>query len=90
MEARGHKVLFVCPTNKLAQENLENGVTLNSFFGVGMTDDATQRMPKFDDSIYDVIVFDEVKACSLKLNDTVRAIQTRSCSLLETPTSYKP
>ena len=31
MEAKGHKVLFVCTTNKLAQNNLENGVTLNSF-----------------------------------------------------------
>ena len=27
MEKRGHKVLFVCPTNKLAQNNNENGVT---------------------------------------------------------------
>jgi hypothetical protein len=32
MENRGHKVLFVCPTNKLAQNNQENGVTLNIFF----------------------------------------------------------
>ena len=60
MEARGHNVLFVCPTNKLAQNNLDKGVTLNAFFGVGMTDDATQRMAKFDDSKYNVIVFDEV------------------------------
>ncbi len=41
MEARGHQVLFVCPTNKLARNNLENGFTVNSFWGVGMTDDAT-------------------------------------------------
>ena len=47
MEARGHKVLVVCPTNKLAQ-NIENGVTLNSFFAVGMTDDATQRTTRRD------------------------------------------
>ena len=67
MEARGHKVLFVCPTNKLAQNNLENGVTLNSFFGVGMTDDATQRMAKFDDSKYDVIVFDEVYFANISM-----------------------
>ena len=32
METRGHKVSFVCPTNKLAQNNLDNGVTLNTFF----------------------------------------------------------
>ncbi len=30
MEQRGHKVLFVCPTNKLVQNNRESGVTLNS------------------------------------------------------------
>ena len=60
METRGRKVLLVCPTDKVAQNNIENGVTLNAFFAVGMTDDATQRMAKFDDSGYDVIVFDEV------------------------------
>ena len=36
MEKRGHKVLFVCPTNRLSQNNKENGVTLNRFFSVGM------------------------------------------------------
>ena len=60
MEARGHKVLFVCPTNKLAQNNIENGVTLNSFFGVGMTDDPAQRIDKCDDSGYDVLYVDEI------------------------------
>jgi hypothetical protein len=67
LEARGHKVLFVCPTNKLAQNNKENGVTLNSFFGVGMTDDATQKMAKFDDSEYDVIVFDEIYFANIRM-----------------------
>ena len=63
MEARGHKVLFVCPTNKLAQNNLENGVTLHAFFGVGTTDAETNKQvkpTKFDDSGYDTIVFDEI------------------------------
>ncbi len=32
MEKRGHKVLFVCPTNKLAQNRRQNGVALNQFF----------------------------------------------------------
>jgi hypothetical protein len=35
MEKRGHKVLFVCPTNRLSQNNKENGVTLHRFFSVG-------------------------------------------------------
>jgi hypothetical protein len=67
MEKRGHKVLFVCPTNKLAQNNRENGVTLNTFFSVGMTDDATQRMSRFDDSTFDVIVFDEIYFASVRM-----------------------
>ncbi len=33
MEARVHKVLFVCTTDELAQNKFENGVTLNSFSG---------------------------------------------------------
>lgn len=67
MEARGHKVLFVCPTNKLAQNNLDSGCTLNAFFSVGMTDDATQRMSKFDDSAYDTIVFDEIYFANVQM-----------------------
>ena len=60
-------MLFVCPTNKLAQNNRENGVTLNTFFSVGMTDDATQRMSRFDDSTFDVIVFDEIYFASVRM-----------------------
>ena len=67
MEARGHKVLFVCPTNQLAQNNKENGVALNTFFAVGLTDDATQRMNKFDDSKYDVLVFDEIYFANVRM-----------------------
>ncbi|MFM7981780.1 MAG: hypothetical protein ACKPKO_20930 [Candidatus Fonsibacter sp.] len=51
-----HKVLFVCPTNRLAQNNKDNGVTLNKFFSVGMEEYGI--VAKFDDSIYYVIVFD--------------------------------
>ena len=58
MEQLGHKVLFVCPTNVLVQNNRDSGCTLNDFFSVGMTEDATKNMTKFDDSSYDVIVFD--------------------------------
>ena len=58
MEKRGHKVLFVCPTNRLSQNNKENGVTLHRFFSVGTKND--EVIAKFDDSDYDVIVFDEI------------------------------
>ena len=48
METRGHKVLFVCPTNKLASNYKEHGCTINKFFGVGLTEGT--KMAKFDDS----------------------------------------
>ena len=65
LENRGHKVLFVCPTNKLAQNNLNNGVTLHNFFGLGIT--AEQQVSKFDASSYDVIVFDEIYFANIRM-----------------------
>ena len=56
----GKNVLFVCPTNELAQNN--NGVTLNKFFGVGLTEDT--HMQAFNHSDYDVIVFEEIYMCN--------------------------
>ena len=68
MEQRGHNVLFVCPTNKLAQNNLENGVTLNTFFGIGLTEDGgLQKISKFDDIAYDVIAFDEIYFANVRM-----------------------
>jgi len=58
MRKRGHNVLFVCPTNKLVQKYKEDGITLNKFFSIGINPAA--KMAKFDDSRYDVIVFDEI------------------------------
>ncbi len=52
----GYKVLIVCPTNNLAQE--KGGITLNKFFSIGMTEET--KMLKFDDSAYNVIIFDEL------------------------------
>jgi hypothetical protein len=63
MQARGHRVLFVCPTNKLCQEITEEekdiaAVTVNHFFGVGIADGTNIR--RFDARKYDVVVFDEI------------------------------
>jgi hypothetical protein len=66
MKARGHKVLFVCPTNVLVQNYKECGVTVNKFFSMSV--DIDDFMSKFDSSDYDVIVFDEIyMSCILKL-----------------------
>jgi hypothetical protein len=70
LENRGHKVFFVCPTNKLAQNSRENGTTLNQFFSVAMTE--TQKMSRFDDSPYAVIVFDEMCFASVRKSARIR------------------
>ena len=54
MEKPRHKVLFVCPTDRLSHNNKENSVTLHKFFSVGTKND--EVIAKFDDSDYDVIV----------------------------------
>ena len=63
METRGHKVLFVCPTNKLANNYKEHGCTINKLFGIGLTE--STKLAKFDDNGYD-IVFDEILFCSVR------------------------
>ena len=63
MSNLGCNVLVVCPTNNLAQE--KNGITLNTFFSVGMTEES--QMSKFDDSSYDVIIFDELYFSSIDM-----------------------
>ncbi|MFM7982702.1 MAG: hypothetical protein ACKPKO_25605, partial [Candidatus Fonsibacter sp.] len=57
MESKGHYVLFVRPTNKLASNYNEHGCTINKFFGIGLTD--STKMAKFDSNGYHTIVFDE-------------------------------
>ena len=71
MEERGHKVLFACPTNKLAQNNRENGITLHQFFGIGMGEHTNRT--KFDDSSYDVIVFDEIFFTNVRMLVRIKA-----------------
>jgi hypothetical protein len=64
----GNNVLFVCPTNRLAQKYKKHGVTTNKFFGIGFKkDDEDESSIKteisvkhFDHSEYNIIVFDEI------------------------------
>lgn len=57
MVSRGHKVLFVVPTNGLGQECGCEWATSNIFFGIAFGGD---KIMKFDSSEFDVIVFDEI------------------------------
>ena len=67
--ANNHKVLFVCPTNKLVQKyedacNIE-AVTVNRFFNLTL-DNETATREMFDSSGYDVVVFDEIYFCDIR------------------------
>ena len=64
MEKRGHKVLFVAPTNKLAYNYGADGCTINRFVGIGLTEES--KMARFDASSYDTIVFDEIFFSSVR------------------------
>ena len=62
-------MLCVCPSNVLAQkyctQDLKSGVTLNELFGIGLSDNT--KIEKFDDSNFDVIVFDEIYMASISM-----------------------
>jgi len=65
MVKRGHKVLFVCPTNKLTCKYGQNGCTINKFFGIGLSEHT--KLAKFNDTEYDTIVFDEILFCNIRM-----------------------
>jgi hypothetical protein len=72
----GHKVLFVCPTNRLAQKYKQHGVTANKFFGIGfkkgedgdVEESKSEFMVRtFDHSDYNIIAFDEIYFSSVRM-----------------------
>jgi len=64
MRTRGHNVIFVCPTNVLAEKYKEHGCTLNKFLGIGLTEET--KIARFDDTNYDTVVFDEIFFYSIR------------------------
>ena len=58
LQKMGHNVLFVVPQNMLKQEIECDAVRLSSFFGRAMNNES--KMPKYDHSEFDVILFDEM------------------------------
>ena len=56
-------VLFVVPTNRQLQEIQDKGIeatTYNKFFSIAVHEDVGEKLPIYDYSPYDVIVFDEI------------------------------
>jgi hypothetical protein len=64
MKQRNHRVLFVCPTNKLAKKYGSDGITINKFIGIGLAEE--NRVKCVDHSQHDVIVFDEIFFSSIR------------------------
>ena len=74
----GYNVLFVVPTNRLLQEKEVEATTYNKFFSIAVHQDAGEKLPSFDYSSYDIIVFDEIYMSNLfVLNKVVYAKQSR-------------
>ena len=57
LKTRNYRVLFVVHSNELGQQCGCEWTTINKFFGISFGD---ERLTKFDYSVYDVIVFDEI------------------------------
>ena len=54
----GYKTLFVVPQNSLSQNIDDDAVTTNKFFAIPVGDG--EKLPEFDHSSYNCIVFDEI------------------------------
>jgi hypothetical protein len=67
MRELGHKVLFICPTNELAEKYGKDGLTINKLFGFGVTEEEQKFMKKFNADEYDTIVFDEIFFNNVKI-----------------------
>ena len=69
-------VLFVMPNNRQLQEKKCEGLeatTFNKFFSIAVSEDEDGgKMPPFDYSMYDVIVFDEVFMVNLYIKNWIR------------------
>ena len=64
-------VLFVVPTNRLLQEKEVEATTYNKVFSIAVHDDVGEKLPQFDYSSFDIIVFDEIYMSNLYVVDKV-------------------
>ena len=67
----GKNVLFVVPTNRLLQEKEVEATTYNKFSSIAVHDDVGEKLPQFDYSSFDIIVFDEIYMSNLYVLDKV-------------------
>ena len=68
----GKNGLFVVPTNRLLQEKEVEATTYNKFFSIAVHEDVGEKLPAFDYSPFNVVVFDEVYMSNLYILEKVR------------------
>ena len=66
----GYKTLFVVPQNNLSQNIQDDAVTTNKFFSIPVGDG--DKLPEFDHSQYNAIVFDEIYMNGLRVLNCIR------------------
>ena len=66
----GYKTLFVVPQNSLSQNIDDEAITTNKFFAIPVGDG--EKLPEFDHSRFNCIVFDEIYMNSLYILNRIR------------------
>ena len=66
----GYKVLLVAPTNKLSQDIDDEATTSIKFFSIPV--EGGERLPRFDHSGYNLIVFDEINLNGLYILNRIK------------------
>ena len=66
----GYKTLFVVPQNSISQNIDDEAITTNKFFAIPVGDG--EKLPEFDHSKYNCVVFDEIYMNSLYILNRIR------------------
>ena len=66
----GYNTLFVVPQNSLSQNIDDEAITSNKFFAIPVGDG--EKLPEFDHSKFNCIVFDEIYMNSLYILNRIR------------------
>ena len=68
----GKNALFVVPTSRLLTEKDVEAATYNKFFSIAVHENKGEKLPAFDYSPFNVVVFDEVYMSNLYVLDKVK------------------
>ena len=72
----GYNTLFVVPQNSLSQNIEDDAVTTNKFFAIPVGDG--EKLPEFDHSSYNCIVFDEIYMNGTHILNRIREFLKRN------------